>query len=125
MTVYYSPISTHTDQIMKLLATLDNIHVIGVNNTNELEQAFIAANSASNLAGIEFTNHYTYFNMRKTNDLSIALRFPGETRLKIDPSNVNTWRTNLVYPSFQTTGPREVNYESGGSPSKCHRYPNI
>lgn len=48
--------------------------------------------------------------------LSFALRFPSELRTGQDSPLTNNWRTDLLFPMFQTGGPRAVNESSGGLP---------
>lgn len=51
--------------------------------------------------------------------LSYALRFPSELRFTSFVNNPVwfNWRTDLLFPRFQTGGPRNLEHKSDGSPS--------
>lgn len=48
------------------------------------------------------------------NQLEYAMRFPSELRTgRFNPSS-NNWRTDLLFPRFEITGPRNRNSPTGG-----------
>lgn len=61
-----------------------------------------------------------FFEMIKIKELLNYLKysFPSELRFSNSLLEQNNWHTNLIYPLFQTAGPRSPNSTSGATPSE-------
>ncbi|CAH1108169.1 unnamed protein product [Psylliodes chrysocephalus] len=113
----YSPSTPVFDEVMNYFRIAFK-NLIPLNNSHELENFFLTNYSNYTFAGIQFNDAYR--NVKHLNDikhLDVSIRFPGETRLKLDPFNINNWRTNLIFPIFQMPGPRLYNFTTGAAPS--------
>ncbi|KAJ9596524.1 hypothetical protein L9F63_012466, partial [Diploptera punctata] len=65
------------------------------------------------LLGIAFEDSIANTDKLPSN-LKVTFRYPAELRLL---GNETDWRTNLKFPTYQTTGPRERQFNQGGLPS--------
>ncbi|CAG9840389.1 unnamed protein product [Diabrotica balteata] len=73
----------------------------------ELEKISLAGNAS--YYGIEFGG--------ERENLEVNIRFPGETVYQLDTIEPRNWRTNLVYPVFQSAGPRSPDNATGSAPN--------
>ncbi|KAJ8951652.1 hypothetical protein NQ318_012323 [Aromia moschata] len=79
---------------------------------------YYAHNGSNVFAAIQFDDNYQNLSsLSDITNLKVALRFPGENRRRIDPFMLNNWMTNLIFPLFQTAGPRQYNLTTGAAPS--------
>ena len=70
----------------------------------------------STLTGIQF-NDELFGDRNLSQNIEILIRFPGEARSKQtvrDELIISNWRTNLLYPLYQTSGPRNRDVNDGG-----------
>lgn len=113
----YSPKNPAIDQVMQYFQ-LAFKHIVPFNNSHDLENYFVTNSTNMTFAGIQFDDSYKDIkNLSEIKHMEVSIRFPGETRFKIDPFNINNWRTNLVFPIYQFPGPRLYNYTTGAAPS--------
>ncbi|CAG9855955.1 unnamed protein product [Phyllotreta striolata] len=113
----YSPSTPLFDEVMSYFR-IGFKNLVPLGNSHELENYFLTNATNYTFAGIQF--HDSYVNATHLNDikhLRVSIRFPGETRLKLDPFNINNWRTNLIFPVFQMPGPRLYQFTTGAAPS--------
>ncbi|XP_057661740.1 phospholipid-transporting ATPase ABCA3-like [Diorhabda carinulata] len=107
LTIIYTPVNSSFDQAMNYLNFTSLIEVIGVETSQELEEA--ALSQTSSYFGIEFEGDL--------DDPKVAIRFPGETTFQLDSIGFKNWKTNLVYPIFQSAGPRSPDNNTGSVPN--------
>ncbi|XP_050517572.1 phospholipid-transporting ATPase ABCA3-like isoform X2 [Diabrotica virgifera virgifera] len=113
----YSPSNPPIDQVMNYFR-LAFKNVVALESSQALEKYFITNSSNITFAGIQFDDSYkTLKSLDDVKHLQVSIRFPGETRLKLDPFNYNNWRTNLIFPIYQQPGPRLYNLITGAAPS--------
>ncbi|KAH1004271.1 hypothetical protein HUJ04_004050 [Dendroctonus ponderosae] len=103
----YTPQDEASSAIMAPLNS--SFELVGFNSSTDMETHFLAAGQAV-FAGVEF------YNLSKEN-VDFALRFPAELRNQESILIQSTWRTNLVFPVFQTAGPRTSNSSTGATPN--------
>uniref|UniRef100_V5I8B4 ATP-binding cassette sub-family A member 3 n=1 Tax=Anoplophora glabripennis TaxID=217634 RepID=V5I8B4_ANOGL len=113
----YSPRSEALAEAMSIFGLVFG-DVQQLEDSNALSEYFQFNSTNMTFAGIEFDDSYKGLTDLSTiNNIKVSIRFPGETRLLIDSLGVNNWRTNLIYPMYQTPGPRQYNLNTGGAPS--------
>ncbi|EFA12134.2 ATP-binding cassette sub-family A member 3-like Protein [Tribolium castaneum] len=146
LSIVYSP-SPHKiiDQAMGFLKTTFR-NIKGYKNAKLLEAHFLTDEGRKTLAGIQFDDNL-YNQTELPQKLQISIRFPGElrsvggylfknqkqgTNVSVNNSHnesesivdklnklfqIHDWKTNLLYPVFQSPGPREPEKNSGATPS--------
>ncbi|XP_053679934.1 phospholipid-transporting ATPase ABCA3-like [Anopheles nili] len=116
----YSPQSPLTDRIMQRAVEhiLEPIDIAGFENAQRMEDFFRLNYS---LAGVEFPESYSNTDVLP-NNVTIALRFPGEMRTLQDDFTAfwANWATELMFPAFQIAGAREREREDGGYPANYY-----
>ncbi|XP_060519226.1 phospholipid-transporting ATPase ABCA3 isoform X2 [Cylas formicarius] len=112
----YSPKNTALDRAMNPLR-LWGIDVAALQNAQELENYFVTHSANTTFAGLQFSDDIANSD-HLPDRLSLAIRFPSELRSGGSSYGVNSqnWLTNLVYPIFQTAGPRSPNSSTGATP---------
>ncbi|KAJ8964470.1 hypothetical protein NQ317_016593 [Molorchus minor] len=92
--------------------------VIEFEDSAALLDYFVNNSTNTTFAAIQFDDSYLGLtNLNEIDNLKVSIRFPGETRINLDPYNIFNWRTNLIYPIFQVPGPRQYKISTGGAPS--------
>ncbi|XP_050311852.1 phospholipid-transporting ATPase ABCA3 isoform X2 [Anthonomus grandis grandis] len=117
-TLMYSPSNnTAIDQIMNLIHTYIHINTTSHPTASLMEAAYVSKGSSNTtFAAVQFEDH-----LRDGTDfgsdprVKVTLRFPGE--LRVAGSLEADWKTTLVYPIFQTAGPRNSNSSTGAPPN--------
>ncbi|KAJ8922450.1 hypothetical protein NQ315_004397 [Exocentrus adspersus] len=113
----YSPRSKSLETVMSVFGLIFG-EVIQVEDSRALNFYFQQNATNMTFAGIQFDDSYKdVTNLDAIKDFRVSIRFPGETRLQLDPFQINNWRTNLIFPIFQTSGPRQAHYTTGAAPS--------
>lgn len=87
-------------------------------NAKALELAMMAPGSAFRiLAGIQFDDSLINNGDKLPDDIDIKIRFPSEVRTEgTSNMNVENWRTEFLYPLFQSGGPRSKSENEGAKP---------
>ncbi|KAF5277492.1 hypothetical protein FQR65_LT03829 [Abscondita terminalis] len=121
--IHWSPKCDLLDEMFKkIIVDLRQEHGVQVTgvpfDSNTDMNAFFDINLLA-LAGISFDNDL----INKTNfpgQVKVVIRFPGELRVlptrKIQDISVYSWKTNILFPSYQTPGPRDFKNNEGPSP---------
>lgn len=114
----YSPQNPYIDALMTETTFIMNLDpAIGRANSLELE-SYLTTNRI--VAGIDFGNELSFATSLPTN-LSYAVRYPSELRSGRSNPLIFNWRTDILFPVFQTGGPRNRNETDGGLPSGYSR----
>ncbi|KAJ0177200.1 hypothetical protein K1T71_007209 [Dendrolimus kikuchii] len=91
------------------------IPVTGYDNSSQLGTIYALEETTREvIAAVEFDDDL-YGATKLSSNLSYSLRFPEIPRLNaFFHQGARTWRTDLVFPSFEITGPRNRNSQIGG-----------
>ncbi|XP_044270584.1 phospholipid-transporting ATPase ABCA3-like isoform X2 [Tribolium madens] len=117
-TLVYSPYSNKAvRRSMGILETVLGGHVVGYNNSDQLEAHFLDSNSSLTFAAIQLDDSLAQQDTLP-DDLEVSLRFPSELRMGFDLFGQNNWHTNLLYPVYQVPGPRAPENNTGALPDK-------
>ncbi|XP_018575545.1 ATP-binding cassette sub-family A member 3-like isoform X2 [Anoplophora glabripennis] len=113
----YSPRSEALEKAMNIFKLAFG-EVVEIEDSNALNDYFQLNATNMTFAGIEFDDSYKgVTNLSTIKNFKVSIRFPGETRLQLDEFRINNWRTNLIFPVFQTPGPRQYVLTTGAAPS--------
>lgn len=115
MNLIYSPQNEEIDKIMAIFQQLFT-NVTDFPSSAELEAYYVTYGSNKIYAGIQFNDSYA--NKSSLDDsFDLRIRFPAELRTSSIALDINDWKTNLVFPVYQSTGPRSYANATGGIPN--------
>jgi ATP-binding cassette subfamily A (ABC1) protein 3 len=117
LSLVYSPSSNEAlNRSMGILQAVFG-HVIGYDNSDQLEAHFLQADATLTFAGIQLADALAN---RATlpDDVEVSLRFPSELRSVTDLFGQNNWHTNILYPVYQVPGPRAPDNNTGAVPGR-------
>ncbi|XP_076264015.1 ATP binding cassette subfamily A member 3 isoform X2 [Rhynchophorus ferrugineus] len=113
----YSPQNDDVDEIMNAITLLNIFKDVKAFNNSESLIAYYTTQGSKNIfAGISFDGHIIG-NTNQRNKSTISLRFPAELRSTSASLEQNDWRTNLIYPVYQSSGPRTPENQTGATPN--------
>ncbi|XP_050517580.1 phospholipid-transporting ATPase ABCA3-like isoform X2 [Diabrotica virgifera virgifera] len=105
--LYTAPEDKYYDDVIGFFKLIPKVNTQRVISSGELERISLAGNSS--YYGIEFGGD--------RDNVEVNIRFPGETVYQLDSIGRQNWRTNLVYPVFQSSGPRSPDNATGSAPN--------
>ncbi|XP_072399805.1 phospholipid-transporting ATPase ABCA3-like isoform X2 [Diabrotica undecimpunctata] len=105
--LFTGPNNAYYDDVIDFFKLVPSINVQRVVSSAQLEKISLDGNSS--YYGIEFGG--------ERENLEVNIRFPGETVYQLDTIERLNWRTNLVYPVFQSAGPRSPDNATGSAPN--------
>nr|CAD7446495.1 unnamed protein product [Timema bartmani] len=115
--IAYSPSNSLTQSIMKKTAERLDMQLIAAPNESTLIQGLTQTVGAMKLvlAGIVFDDNLS--NETIFPDIKVKIRFPGEIRstFSFTSNSPANWLTNLLFPTYQTKGPRSNTSDVGGN----------
>ncbi|CAG9761787.1 unnamed protein product [Ceutorhynchus assimilis] len=112
-TLIYSPENDFINQTMQPFRSIMKLKAF--NSSSDLQAYYATHGLNSTFAGIQFDDDLID-RQKFGKNINISIRFPGELRTGADIFGHNNWRTNLIYPVFQTSGPRTPESTSGAVP---------
>ncbi|XP_066151375.1 phospholipid-transporting ATPase ABCA3-like isoform X1 [Euwallacea fornicatus] len=116
-TLVYSPHNEAIDAIMSLFIPFFN-QVESFNNSADMVDYYITSGRNNTFAAIQFQDSLiNRTDLGPDENVDISIRFPAELRFSRSLLEQNNWHTNLIYPLFQTAGPRSPNSTSGATPN--------
>lgn len=118
MHLAYTPRTKYTDQIMEYVRKKMNLtKSIALGDLVSLIYYMGNSTLATPLAGVAF-DHVQH---EMPDQLKVTLLFPAELRNPSKDASPLNWVTDLLFPMFESTAPRNLYMPDGGSPPGYYR----
>nr|XP_023023597.1 ATP-binding cassette sub-family A member 3-like [Leptinotarsa decemlineata] len=113
--ILYSPQNNQFATVMEYFNFIFK-EVKAFKNSHELETYYVTHSENTKYAGIDFGDeNKNISNINDIKKLEVSIRFPAE--LRAIQYGQGDWKTNLIYPIYQTAGPRYNGIPTGGVPN--------
>lgn len=114
----YTPVTNYTNRIMEYVRMKMNLtSLVRFNDLVSLIYYMDNASVPTPLAGVAFNSH----GQGLPKDVKVTLIFPAELRNPSENASLKNWVTDLLFPLFESTGPRNLYMPDGGSPPGYYR----
>lgn len=118
LVVVYTPVTTYTVILMEYVkSTMKLTSIKGFDDIFTLIYYMDNATIPTPIAGVTFDSQH----QEMPTNLKVTMVFPAELRNPSANASLLNWVTDLLFPLFESTGPRNLYMPDGGSPPGYYR----